>query len=206
MRFDRLENSTSTVGLDVTTIPVRSEVGLVPMVPSSLTLNLGTASTASSGLVTFSGVQALSLNGVFTSAYTSYRILFRANGTALGAATYFRLRSNGINRENANYYYGGYMCRETGSLSSWAGNSASVFDVNRLWNGTQGTTSVMEVFNPMDATNATGFSSTSWSNDSSGGFGNAFEGLHSIAHSNDGFSMLTSSGTITGTIQVYGYR
>ncbi len=202
-RATTVENrATALETADATT----NKSGLVPLVPTSVTVNLGSASAASSGLVSFSGVQSVSLNGIFSSTYDNYRILFRATGANLGAATYFRLRNAGANRENANYYYGGWMSREGGTLSAWSGNSSSVFDINRLWTGAQGTTSTMEVMNPFDANNATGFSSMSWSNDGSGGFGNSFQGLHSISHSNDGFSLLLSSGTITGTVQVYGYR
>lgn len=191
-------NSSEGIGLQF-------KSGLIPVIPTSIAVGSGTAVTNSGGMVTFSGVSSVSLNGVFTSTYNNYRIMLRCGNGNLGAATYFRLRSAGADRSNSNYYYGGYMSREGGTLTAWSGNSSTVFDVNRLWNGDQGTTSAMEVFNPVDATKATGFSSTSWSNDASGGFGNAFEGLHSINNTNDGFSLWLSSGVFSGTVSVYGY-
>jgi hypothetical protein len=194
-------------------VEIRSEistaqVGLVPVVPTSIAVGSGTGSVAANGAVTFTGATTVSLNNVFTASYLNYRIVLRCVGTNLGAATYFRLRSAGTDRTNTNYYYGGYISRETGAggVTSWSGNNQTVFDVNRLWNGTQGTTSTMEVFNPVDASNATGFSSLSWSNDGSGGFGNSFQGLHSLSNTNDGFTLWLSSGTFTGTLKVYGYN
>jgi hypothetical protein len=184
-----------------------SQVGLIPVVPTSLTVSSGTASVSPGGAVTFISSTGFSLNGCFSSSYLNYRILIRTVGSTLGAALYFRLRSSGTDRSSS-YYYGGYMCRETGSggVTAWSGNGTAQWDLTRTWNGTQGTTVSMDCFSPFDSANATGVNTSSWANDGSGGFSVNTNGLYSGANSNDGFTVYASSGTITGVLEVYGYN
>jgi len=64
----------------------------------------------------------------------------------------------------------------------------------------------MDLYNPFNIAKVTSTSYTTWSNDGTGGFGLYAAGTHGLANSNDGFTIYASSGTLSGTIQVYGYR
>lgn len=184
---------------------VNNAIGLVPLTPSSVVVNTGSASVGSDNLISFSGASSLSVNGVFTSLYPYYRILVTSYGSTLGIAEYFRLRSSGTDRSNANYYYGGSMCREGGTLTAWAGNGATVWDLNRTHTSEMTDTSI-DIFNPAVSTKPTSVNWLTWANDSSGGFGIYCTGTYSTLNANDGFTIWLSSGTFGGTVKIYGYR
>lgn len=58
-------------------------VGLVPMIPSSVSVGVGSASVDSTGLVTFTSVDYVQLNDVFTTSYRNYLVLWeRTSGTS----------------------------------------------------------------------------------------------------------------------------
>lgn len=179
--------------------------GLIPVSPTSVTVDSGSATVTSTGFITFSAATVVRLNGVFTSSYKHYRVVMRTMGNTLGAAVYFRYRSSGTDRTTS-YYYGGYMCRETGALSGWAGNGTGQFDFSRTWTGNLGTTLAFDLFSPFDSGSTSGMNCLSWANDGSGGFSLNTNGLYSQTDSNDGFSMWVSSGNFTGSLQVYGYN
>jgi hypothetical protein len=68
-------------------VEIRSEistaqVGLVPVVPTSVAVSSGTASVSASGVITYNGVGTLDINGIFSSTYRNYRIIAQSSTTA----------------------------------------------------------------------------------------------------------------------------
>lgn len=61
---------------------VNNAIGLVPVVPSSVIVNTGTASVSAVGEVTYSGVGTLDITGVFSSRFRNYRLIAQAATTA----------------------------------------------------------------------------------------------------------------------------
>ena len=67
----------------LSTLEAGSLSGLVPLVPSSVTVATGTGAFNTVGKVTFSGATAVTLNGVFSSQYENYKVLINlTNATA----------------------------------------------------------------------------------------------------------------------------
>lgn len=59
-----------------------SQVGMVPVIPTSVSVSSGTASIAVDGTITYSGVGTLDIDGVFGSTYRNYKIVGQASTTA----------------------------------------------------------------------------------------------------------------------------
>ena len=174
--------------------------GLAKIVPTSVAVGSGSGSVDSNGNVTFSGVSSLSLNSFITSSYDKYKVYLDVQGSTL-AQTYFRFRTN--TTDKATEYYG------AGFYSTYA----STTGVNQAKNnGTEGwvvQSSTSRAFVDFDLYKATA---------TTGGV----KGLSSdqydarvimFAYWNNGltsdwngFTIYPSTGTISGTLRVYGYN
>ena len=147
----------------------------------------------------FSAKSSVSVDDVFSSTYDFYRILISLLGST--AITYsLRLRASGTDASGANTY----KYQEAEVYSSSTSNNARSENFIRLgWSDSskRGTTT-LDVFGPNLAA-TTGFNVPL-----GGRFDDAasFIGEHTVASAYDGFTIFPSSGTITGTLRVYGYR
>ena len=178
----------------------------------SLPSGTGTiAKTTDQGLVhinttTFSAVSSVSIDDVFTSDYDNYRIIINSLSTNGAQALLMRLRLAGTDNTTANHYYmsAGHDSGNSGS-SFGAGNqtrwqltfmdtnvaSITAIDFPKPWVSERKfvvcTSTGMNSNNTQYATRVTGLAQNG-------------------ASSGDGFTTFVSSGTITGTIRVYGYK
>ena len=179
----------------------KSQVGLVPITPTSIAVSSGTATVDVSGNVTFTSVSNLALNGVFTSAYRNYRFIVTANSSTL-ADLNFRLRVNGTDASGTNYYFGGGYVNDIGGTGTYAGTAqaaASLMLMNSPGSG--GTSASVDLQKPAEAT---------FTNGQAVSFG-AFRGMtlgftHGLGAAYDGFILYPSSGNISGNLKVYGYN
>jgi hypothetical protein len=172
---------------------------------SSFILFESTAATTTQGLTlinttSFSGVSSQSVNNVFTSTYRNYRLFINAKNTSTAGLT-VRLRAAGTDLTSNNYYRGRYYVGVTESLA--AGNDNNGLDT--AWNttsiGTMAGLVIMDIANPQtsEVTSALTF-----------GVGALFillgHSLNNITTSFDGFTLTPGSGTLTGSVSVYGYN
>jgi microcystin-dependent protein len=183
--------------------------GLTPIVPSSVVVGSGSSSSTSTGFVTFTGVNTLSLNGVFSSAFKSYRIVLNIAGMSAGSDFRFRLRSAGTDNAGAtNYYIAGRISAANSTSSEYAVNGTTAGYVGYIYPASADYFSTtMDFHNPFLARltthqNAhTGLTSTGIAAFS------AIGGLHNLAASYDGITFFPSAAaTFSGTVQLYGYR
>lgn len=177
---------------------VATGTGLVPIVPSSVTVGSGSASVGANGLVTFTSASTILLNGVFSSAYNIYRIYFMApTNTSNGASAnqiYVRFATGGTVNTTANYSFTSFYS-QTGSYANSTGATGQTF-----MNPSYGEDLVLEVSGPFTTSRAT--SATSYSSYSNTAvFGQiGFNASTSF----DGIQFLNN--TYTGNVQVYGLR
>jgi hypothetical protein len=169
--------------------------------------------TASSGLTlisttTFSAVNSVSLaNNTFTSTYEDYRVILKLTATSTTNETvYIKLRASGTD-SSASYHwnrYGTYTGNATPGGTVAANNTAGVWLQSTYSTGYFPTVGRIDLFAPQTATKTQMLISTSFN---SGG-GNLFNmdggGLHDVATAYDAASFYISSGTISGSIIVYG--
>ena len=168
---------------------------------SALQTNIGLTYIAE---VNFTGARPAQITGVFTSAFTNYRIVANVYGAAV-EELYLRFYS-GTNTElsSANYTRYGASQTTTGAITSAYVDSATRYvlgDVNS--SSTTINPIVMDIFNPNTATRT----SVSWQ---SFGMGNGqylnCVGQVTVNTALTGFLLQGLNNNITGSVQVYGYR
>lgn len=182
-------------------------MGLIPVLPSTVNYSGGTATANTLGVVEFSAVTSFSFNNVFSAAYNSYRLIISCSGNTLGGAMYLRTRNAGSDRSTTNHYWGGKGARESGGDITIVGNGGTGWDIARtIINNPYGTVITMDISNPYSSSSGTTANWQSWCNDGSGGFGFTASGIYSITAQSDGFTVYITSGNMTGRCFVQGYN
>ena len=152
------------------------------------------------------GVSAINVNDVFSSNYTNYKVIFDNIIASTTATLTFRMRNAGTDRTGGVYSY-------VSSLRNFtAGTLTLVNAANQTSGGFSGVRATIplrmatEFYSPFVSTTVTdiaglgvGYVSTTTN------YAN-FLINYGTADSNDGFSLITSTGTISGSVKVYGYK
>jgi hypothetical protein len=198
----------STLGNRVTTLE-SFPTGLVDLVPSSVTVASGSSTTNANGNVSFSAVSSLSLNNIFTSTYTNYRIIFNLDSSSIGGDFRFRLRAAGTDDASATaYYVAGRISLASGASSEYQVNGTSAGYIGYVYPASAAySNTIFDITNPNVAKLTT--TKVQHSGLSSAGVPafTSIGGLHNLATAYDGISFFPSSaGTFSGTVQVFGYR
>ena len=176
-------------------------LGLILIKPTSV----GNGTDNGNGLITFSGVQNFSLNGVFNSTYTNYKIVL--NITSGSGALYPRLRAN--NSDNTSAVYSNY------SHYGRSGNANAVLTANEnateaamVDNMSSASYDTIDIFNPNVNTNTSAhFQGLHISPSTAGYRVMAHWGgwNHNTNYQADGITFLCGA-TMTGNVAVYGYK
>jgi hypothetical protein len=180
--------------------------GLAKIVPSSIAVGSGTSSANAFGTVTFSGVSSISLNGVFSETYTSYKIVLTNVKSSQYTEIQARLRVSGSNNTSSNY-----NSLQTYTAINNAGAGHDKFPATTYWIFANVTAngqidSWYDIWNPY-ATTLTQYSFTHAKRYDTGDHYNMVGGgVFNATTSFDGLSIIASAGTITGTLSVYGYN
>ena len=176
-------------------------------------VNLGTLSGASdSGLVHIetvtigATVSAINVNDVFTSAYTNYKVIFNldASTNTNNATLTLRMRVSGSDDSTNNYNRRGYGITTT--LTSLSDTSTQFSFMAITSGSTNRTNSNLEFRAPAIAKPTFIYSSTlALASGSLDGSNIAMQ--HNVSTAYDGFSIIVSTGSITGgKIVIYGYK
>ena len=181
-----------------------SRAGLAKIVPSSVAVGSGTGSASTTGLVTFSAVSSVSLNGCFSSAYTNYSVIIEGTRST-NSTVYARYRASGT--DNTSATYGNAIIKNSGgtpTVSATATNDAQIDFLGA--SDSQSYYINMSINNPFTTSSTLSISS-------------ATNGLYSTQQlvgnnwnrkadstSYDGLTIYPSTGTISGTISVLGYN
>jgi len=158
--------------------------------------------TPSSGMTlitssTFTASSAVNVDSVFSSTYTNYRIVMSLKQTT-GADFLFRLRQSGSTNSTSNYYLSG-----TSSNAFYDTLGATSFTIGRAMSGKGGGS--IDLYGPNVGTNIGISSTTSGIQSGVGNSSVTVLGNYDGTYAADGFSLIPASGTITGTVEVYGY-
>ena len=146
---------------------------------------------------TFSAVASQSVNNVFTSSYANYRVLVDLVGST-DMDINCRLRTSGTDNSSATYNTRRATFQSTYTTASSTTATLFYFAVGRATNKSAVS---FDFFKPQLATQTSAL-------------GQSYEpatllDLHGLTFTNttqfDGFTLLPSTGTITGQIKVYGY-
>lgn len=167
--------------------------GALSLVTPTSIANSGGSSSLSGGKVTFTTVNSISLNGIFTSTYDNYRILVTQNGST-GAEIRIRMRAAGTDLTSGSYYYDANEAGPTSAAAffaaSYCAGASSYCDLD------------YGVRSPF-LSQRTRFDGFGHRDD---GNVNARTAWVDNTTSYDGITIYPQSGTITGIARVYGYQ
>lgn len=155
---------------------------------------------------TFNAVSSVSVNNCFTSTYDNYRILTRLTAASGNPTLTMRLRLSGTDASGGDYVkqdvsgFGGTAGAGLGTgQTSWhLGDSASA-NANRWMQS-------VELMGPNMALNTLATANGGFVNSTPTTFTAQASYNHSLTTQYDGLSLISSTGTISGYIRVYGYR
>jgi hypothetical protein len=196
----------STLGTRVEALEATPS-GLVPVSPTSVTVGSGSAATNSNGTVSFNATSSVSLNDVFSSNYSTYKIIFNAVNTSAATNFGLRLRSGGTDLTTNGYQSFSMRSR---SDNSTVINSFTTADLIVLSGGSNFSVDVageITITNPYASlrTYTNGQHAVRESD-------SLIYAMTSASHTRNTNSYTgitfypTSGGTFTGTISVFGYR
>ena len=175
--------------------------GLVQITPTSIAATGGSGSIASTGTISFTSASAISFNGCFSSSYNDYlvKILLKSSNTT---DVSFRNRLSGTDASGANYNDQFFAAEATSTQLSrttgaTVGNSMRTVANEQL--------SCQLLLGSSFLTEPTQFEFYQVLNHTSPQT-RIRSGFHTLSTSYDGFSLIPGAGTITGTVQIYGYR
>jgi hypothetical protein len=178
--------------------------GLRMVVPTSVSVGSGSGSVDAIGNVTFSGASSISINSCFTSTYDNYRIII---DYIPSASTGFVSRYRNTSDETAASYGNAvFFYRSNNTSGGEAANTSATYSyiMNQSANGYSALS--IDVINPLKASyslmhilGTLGISST----DVKSVFGQT---MLANTSTYSGVTFYPLSGTITGTIRVYGYK
>lgn len=173
--------------------------GLVRLTPLSVSVASGSASSTATGLVTFSNVSSVSLNGVLNSAYTDFVIVLSSTNSTGQIDNWVRFR-NGTSDVTSTYYGASTSVSYNVATGTYGqinnGSAAPIGNMGTLQSGSEITMSPRA-----------GYSFFKYATHSPASAQNVRGSYNaSTATRPDGFTLYPNSSTISGTIQVYGYR
>jgi hypothetical protein len=156
---------------------------------------------------TLSTVSSQSVNSVFTSTYTNYLVILSTTATsAAGASITMKLRASGTDSSST---YGAFLMglNSAGTTTNNTSSTTSWYLTESHSSTTAGFNYAMvNLLNP-NLANATLFNVQSLGLTTATGnyLSTTGSGVHDTASAYDGFTIIRSSGTLTGAISVYGY-
>ena len=190
--------------------PDYPDAGLVQVSPASVSVGSGSSTVSGNGQVSFSGVTSVSLNSIFTSDYTNYKTLIRVTSNSADTDLFLKLRNTSNTDITANYYFGGYYSRvDNAGAGVWYGNNTSYWHIGSIdiGNVVNANAVNVDIYNPNTSTYSKSMGMFGIGQLTTGSmFGIYIGGSLLDTTVCNGLSLVSTSGTITGTISVYGYR
>jgi hypothetical protein len=153
----------------------------------------------------FTGVSSLSVNGCFTSAFENYLCVVNYTRSTTGGNVTLRMRAGGVDTSSGVYDYGFYYIYYGGGGSA---ATVAAAQTSTTFSGLQGSGAIgvtMSILKPQLA-QRTQIGYTFVGEDNSA-LRNTATGGSTIVDTvqYDGFTLTSSTATITGTLRVYGY-
>ena len=154
---------------------------------------------------TFTTASAVNVNNVFTAGYKKHTILIDFTAKSTSLQVFVKLRNAGTDRSTA--YYSGMFGADYASAAtvygSRANNATSGFPVT-LSSSSLSTQVEIDFFGATDSATTTTF--RGFVPDTSNAYGLHNGGIHAVVAASDGFSIIASTGTISGSYTILGYK
>ena len=171
------------------------------IVPSSA----DNGTVGATGAVTFSGVASVSLNGVFSSAYDNYKIVFNKLTSPGNDFILLRMRSAGTDNTSSVHNSSWWGARATNSSFTNGNQNSTSMLVSPCREVAFGGVS-MDMYSPF-LTDVTGIN-VQWNGGQAGQF--TFGGTGGVLYNTTSYDgctfFLNAASTFSGTVRVYGYK
>ena len=159
---------------------------------------------------TFSAASSVTASAnVLSSTYTNYRVLVVITAASASTSLLLRLRAGASDFTSATHYRAQYVVNATGGAAAAGSTTDPGFVIGQHFNGTSTYGYSVDLYGPntSNAYKAAIAHSASW--DGGGAAAGTYMQIASMRVSTstqyDSFSLVPSSGTVTGEVQVYGY-
>lgn len=153
------------------------------------------------------GSSGLDVNGCFTSAFYSYRIIINISSASNVTSFYMRLRNAGTNNTTSNYYWS-YAQSIIGATNNVSTGPDSGWRIVSLRTSSFPSHVSMDIYGPQ-LSQKTMYTSFATADNNGGGSWAAWAGggIFDLTNQFDSFTIFPSAGTITtGRVSVYGYN
>jgi len=151
----------------------------------------------------YSSTSAINIDNCFNTNYNNYKISFNIVPGTSGALIYMRLRSAGTTNTSSNYNQ--YRVNYSGSVTVSRGQT-TFWDLYDTRNVDSFSPLTIELQNPFNTLYTSGYYENIYAPEVSTLSGNHAILGTSVTTSYDGISLYGSTGNISGSIQIYGYR
>jgi hypothetical protein len=176
-------------------------VGVTPTSTQGMTL-INTTS--------FSAVASQAINSVFSATYENYQIVLKVVGSTGPIGLNLRMRVAGVSASGSDYRFGNHFVTGGGveGVESSSNSATSASLGSSMYTASYFSNQRIEIFQPFLTERTTGVLQSVHPRDSNGFLNATCYGgfFHNLATSYDGFELLTSTGTMTGNVSVYGYN
>jgi hypothetical protein len=153
---------------------------------------------------TFSAASTVSVNNCFSSLYQNYRIIINASAT-VDQGLAIRMRSSGTDNTTAAYTRQRIYGDNTSIVGSRNASDTSWISGQSIYTSANGNSPLsLDIYDPYIATYTSYTSLQAYSYAGSTLY--ISSGLHAVSNIFDGLTIYISSGTLTGTLRIYGYR
>jgi len=184
-----------------------SQVGLVPMIPSSVAVGSGSASVDIRGNVTFTGASSVSLNNVFSSTYKNYRLIANIPTSSAITSLSVKFRTGTTDNSTGSYYQYWSMKRISGVVQDNSGGPSTSYALFGKANSNTYGAWTGDIMSPFHTDQATTVSGIGHGGDSTNSYNLFNTVLFDATTSFDGITFISGSGgTIGGTVKIYGYN
>lgn len=152
----------------------------------------------------FSAASTVNVDNVFSSAYTHYLVVRNFSGTLANNDINVRLRVSGADDTGANYRYQ-YVYASSTAITAFRGTAQTSFLTVGYTEATAFGFALLRISNPFDTARTTAWSDYGFDETANIRIHrNVF--AHDLATSYTGYSVICTSGTITGSVTTYGLK
>jgi hypothetical protein len=150
-----------------------------------------------------SAVSSQSFNNCFSATYQNYLIVMNLLNSAGEDPLLYRMRSSGTDASGSDYDYIQEFVYSTSQLVASTNNATSARA--SIVAASVQSAIVININRPFDAAPTLLLSNASWYNGNDAMRKIGVGAVHNVSTSYDGITFLTTGGTMTGTIRIYGY-
>jgi hypothetical protein len=154
----------------------------------------------------FSAVSTVNLNSIFTSNFRNYKVMLDNISCSAATDVYFRLRAAGVDTVGTGYENEGQEITSAAAAGNTSSSAAAQWmAIENVGNIIANAAAEYTVYQPQEAdrTHLTGLYTVNTNSSNQSGY---HGGHHNSATQFDGLSLVISTGTITGTIRIYGLQ